>query len=488
MSVSGGPMRATNLLILCSDEHTPRALGCAGHPVVRTPNLDRLAARGTRFTSAYTPSPICVPARASLATGRYVHQIGCWSSAEPYDGRIPGWGHRLIDAGHRVVSIGKLHYRGTTDPNGFDPEILPMHVLNGVGWATALLRPQTGPDKDAWEYAAQLGPGETNYTEYDRAVRDAACDWLGDAAGRGDDKPWVLFVSFVSPHYPLIAPRDFFDLYRADAVDWPVAYAAAARPRHPVLKALTDHLDYDAHFTSDDQVRLARAGYYGLCSFLDDNIGTVLGALEDSGVGGQTRVLYTSDHGDMLGNHGIWAKSVMYEDSVGVPLILSGPDLPEGETVATPVSLIDIYQTAVEAVGATLGEDERALPGDSLIELARGAHPDRAVLSEYHDGGAITGFFMLRYRRWKYVYYVGEAPQLFDLEGDPDELVDLGESPSHAEIRADCEARLRAIVDPEAASDRAFADQAARIAALGGEAAVRRLATFGFTPVPDGSV
>ncbi len=146
MAEGGGAMRATNLLILCSDEHTPRAMGCAGHAIVKTPNLDRLAARGTRFTSAYTPSPICVPARASLATGRHVHRTGCWSSAEPYDGAIPGWGHRLIAEGHRVVSIGKLHYRDTSDPNGFDPEILPMHVLNGIGWATALLRTLREPD------------------------------------------------------------------------------------------------------------------------------------------------------------------------------------------------------------------------------------------------------------------------------------------------------------------------------------------------------
>ena len=477
-------MGAANLLILCSDEHTPRAMGCAGHPIVKTPNLDRLAARGTRFTSAYTPSPICVPARASLATGRHVHATGCWSSAEPYHGGIPGWGHRLIAEGHRVVSIGKLHYRDTSDANGFDPEILPMHVLNGIGWATALLRSQQEPDKDAWEYAAQLGPGETSYTAYDRAVRDAACDWLRAAANRADDKPWVLFVSFVSPHFPLIAPPRFFDFYPPDAMDFPVAYGSAERPRHPVLKALTSHLDYDKYFTDEDQVRLARAGYYGLCSFLDDNIGALLGVLDEAGFADDTRVLYTSDHGDMLGNHGVWAKSVMYEDSAGVPMILSGPGVPAGETVATPVSLVDIYQTAVESVGETLNEDEHGLPGDSLIDLANGAFAERAVLSEYHDGGSITGFFMLRRGRWKYIHYVGYAPQLFDIESDPDELADLGECPDHAGVRAECEARLRDIVDPEAANDRAFADQAARIEALGGEAAVRRLATFGFTPAP----
>ena len=165
-------------------------------------------------------------------------------------------------------------------------------------------------------------------------------------------------------------------------MDFPVAYESAERPRHPVLKALTGHLDYDTYFTDEDQVRLARAGYYGLCSFLDDNIGALLGVLDEAGFADDTRVLYTSDHGDMLGNHGVWAKSVMYEDSAGVPMNLSGPGVPAGETVATPGALGDNYQEAGEAVGETLNEDEHGLPGDSLIDLANGAFAERAVLSE----------------------------------------------------------------------------------------------------------
>jgi arylsulfatase A-like enzyme len=140
---NGGRPSAKNLLFIMSDEHTRSVLGCYGNRVVHTPNLDQLAAEGTRFTNAYTPSPVCVSARASLATGRWVHDTGAWSSAEPYDGTIPGWGHRLIDAGHRVASVGKLHYRQTGDPNGFDEELLPLHVVGGVGWADQLqsLRP-----------------------------------------------------------------------------------------------------------------------------------------------------------------------------------------------------------------------------------------------------------------------------------------------------------------------------------------------------------
>ncbi len=477
-------MTGSNLLFICSDEHARSAMGCSGHTVVQTPTLDRLAASGTRFTNAYTNSPICVPARASLATGRYVHQIGNWSSAEPYKGDVPGWGHRLIDDGHRVVSIGKLHYRDTDDPNGFEPEILPLHVVDGVGWMTALLRRDPPPAGDVNAgFARDVGAGETAYTRYDRDICAAACDWLKNDGARRGDTPWVLFVSFVCPHYPLVAPAEFHGLYTPEDAGWPRAYAPDQRPTHPVLTELARYFDYDAYF-DDARVREARAAYYGLCSFLDDNVRKLLAALEDGGLAGETRIVYTADHGEMLGDHGFWAKSVMYDGAVAVPLIVAGPGVPAGAVIETPVSHVDCYPTIVESVGAPLSVAERALPGHSLIDIAEGATPDRTVLSEYHDGGAITGIFMVRVRRWKYVHYVGYAPQLFDLNADPTEENDLGESPDHAEVRAECEARLRDILDPEAVNDQAFADQARRAEALGGAAAIRARGDFSYTPAP----
>jgi choline-sulfatase len=472
----------SNLLVILSDEHMREALGCYGHPLVQTPNLDRLAARGTRFTNAYTPSPICVPARASLATGRPVHQIGCWSSAEPYHGQVPSWGHRLIDAGHRVVSIGKLHYRDTEDSNGFDEEILPLHVADGVGWPRGLLRKDPPPFESARQLAAEIGPGETSYTAYDRRIAAAAVEWIKANGREPGDRPWVLFVSFVSPHFPLIAPPACFARYPLDRIDLPRGYHRGERPSHPVVRALADFFNYDGFF-DDHRLKVARAAYYGLCSFLDDNLGQVLAALENRGRLADTRVLYTTDHGEMLGHHGLWAKSVMYEEAAAIPLLFAGPQVPRGAVVDTPVSLIDCYPTILAGACLGLSAEERALPGHDLCRIARGAVPDRTILSEYHDGGSITGIFMIRMGPWKYVHYVGYPPQLFDLARDPHETRDLGENPDFAQIRADCKAQLRRIVDPETASAQAFADQAQKIRALGGAAAILNAPDFGYTPL-----
>ncbi len=476
--------KGRNLLILFSDEHRRDALGCYGHPLVQTPNLDRLAARGTRFDKAYTPSPICVPARAALATGRYVHRNRCWSNAQPYRGQMPGWGHRLIEAGHRVVSIGKLHYRSSVDDNGFDEEIEPLHVRDGIGWVRGLLRGAADCEDLCAGFAAQVGPGEDAYSDFDRRVCAAACDWIA-REGAQQDRPWVLFVSFVRPHYPLTCPKDFYQMYPLDQVTPPQMTGPEEIPTHPVVRHMRGYLNYDDYF--DDHSRLvARASYYGLCSFLDDLAGQVLKALEDSGQDQDTLVLYSSDHGECLGDRGLWTKCVMYEESAAVPMILAGPGVPQGHKTSTAASLLDIYPTVRQAVGLPEGAMETDLPGKSLIDIAREAESEREVLSEYHDGGAVTGMFMLRRGRWKYIHYPGYAPQLFDLESDPLEKRDLGESESHAAVRQACEAALRTIVDPEAANDLAFADQAVLIRKLGGPEGILATENYDFTPTEPG--
>ena len=295
-------MTPTNVLVLMSDEHNPKFMGAAGHPWIQTPHLDRLAARGTRFNSAYTCSPICVPARAAFATGRYVHEIGFWDNADAYDGSVPSWHHVLREAGHTADSIGKLHFRGRPgDDHGFSQEVLPMHIIDGIGDVKGLVRERIPVRRGGEKMAKLAGRGESTYTRYDEQIASAACAWLARAAERPSDKPWVLFVSLVCPHFPLTAPERWYDHYHAMDLPLPKRYAHVERPRHPYTDEYARVVDYDSHFHDEADVKRAVAGYSGLVSYMDEQVGRVLQALETSGQLQRTLVIYTSDHGDNLG-------------------------------------------------------------------------------------------------------------------------------------------------------------------------------------------
>lgn len=476
-------MQPKNLLFIMSDEHNSDFLGCAGHAMVKTPNLDALAARGTVFENAYANSPICVPSRASFATGRYVHDCGCWDNADPYDGKVASWGHRLIAQGHRVESIGKLHYRDQGDDNGFEREIIPLHVAGGVGDLVGLIRSEMPVRKSAVKFSQGVGPGETNYTAYDRKIASEAVAWLQAAARTSSDRPWVLFVSFVSPHFPLIAPQPFYDLYPESDVPWPLFYDAADRPRHSYYRQMRACLNYDSYF-DEDMVRKGVAAYMGLCSFLDHNVGRILDALSACGLADDTRIIYTSDHGEALGKRGLWGKSTMFEESVGVPLIMAGPGIAAGARVSVPCSLVDCHPTIIQSVGGAPHEEDGDLPGQSLFGLAAGAVEDRVVFSEYHAMASPTGNFMIRKGKFKLSYFVGLEPELFDLEADPHETTNLASDPAASRIRADLEAELRKICRPEDVDARARSDQQARLEKHGGRDAVLELGEIGFSPAP----
>ena len=246
-------MKPRNLLVIMSDEHSAKVLGCYGSALAHTPHIDGLAARGVRFSNAYCCNPICIPARATFATGKYTHQIGYWDNADPYEGSAPSWHHHLRARGHRVESIGKLHFRSTSDDNGFHVERIPMHVIEGKGDLMGLVRDDLPVRKGAWKMAGMAGPGESIYTRYDRDIAAEAQIWLHEEAPRHGDKPWVLFVSFVAPHFPLTAPSEhFYRYYESDDLPWPKQYAKNERPDHPFLLDYAGANSYDAHFDSED--------------------------------------------------------------------------------------------------------------------------------------------------------------------------------------------------------------------------------------------
>ncbi len=470
-----------NLLVIMSDEHQARAMGCAGHPFVQTPNLDALAERGLRFADAYTPSPICVPARAAFAAGQPVHVTRLWDNAMPYTGAPRGWGHVLQDGGIPVESIGKLHYRHDEDPAGFDAEHIAMQVADGVGMVWASIRKEDErlkmPSRMLGDY---IGPGTSNYTEYDQAVVARTAGWLHDRGASGDTRPWCLYVGLVAPHFPFIVPQEYLDLYPNDSLPAVKLHPKDGHARHPWVEKQNAMADSESAFRNPEERLTAMAAYYGLCTWMDHNVGRILEALYATGYGEDTTVIYTSDHGDNVGSRGLWGKSNLYQESVAVPLIMAGPGIEPG-VCHTAVSLLDVSATIPAHFGLAFASAGRPLP-----EIAAGPpEPDRPILSEYHAVGAVSGAFMLKMGRWKLNYYVGFPPELYDLEVDPEELVDLASKPDYAKVLAKMEGALRGILDPEVVDAQAFADQADMIARYGGREKAVKLGAPAATPPPE---
>jgi len=477
-------MSTKNVVVIMSDEHNASYMGCAGHPFIKTPHLDALAASGVMFSDAYTPSPICVPARAAFATGMRVHQTGHWDNASPYAGRPESWGHVLQRNAVRVESIGKLHYRNETDPVGFDKEHLPMHVVGGYGMVWGSIRDPIIPFGEGKRMLGEkIGPGESTYTRYDRAVTNKAVEWLHQAAR--DERPFVLYVGLVAPHFPLIAPPEFFELY--EDIDVPDAklHPDTGAARHPWVETYARFLPTEESFRSKEERRNAFLAYYALCSFLDDNVGKIVAALRTTGLSANTHVVYTSDHGDNVGARGLWGKSTLYQETVKVPMLLAGTRVAP-RVCRVPVDLLDLYPTILDGADVPWRDGMQGRPGWSLFEVERLPNArERVIMSEYHATGSNTAGFMILKGRWKYHYYVRFQPELFDLEQDPEELHDLAGRPEHAGVLANMEGELRRICDPEAVDLAAKRDQAVMIDRLGGRQVAATMGARGATPAPE---
>ena len=470
-----------NLLVIISDEHQSGVMGCAGHDFIHTPNLDKLAARGTRFETAYTPSPICVPARAAFATGQYVHQTGHWDNASPYTGTPKGWGHQLQDNNIPVESIGKLHYRYPEDDSGFDEIHMPMMVKDGVGMIWASIRHEEerllGQGRMLGDY---IGPGDSPYTNYDRAVTKQTVEWLNNH--KNDEQGWCLYVGLVAPHFPLVVPQEFYDLYKDLDFTNVKSDPRDGIARHPWIELQNNMMDSDTKFKDADERHAAHTAYFGLISWLDHNIGHIINALDETGLTDNTTVIYSSDHGDNVGARGLWGKSNCYEESAAIPLIMAGPDIEQG-LCETPVSLLDISATIPAHFDITPSVE---MVGTDLRRLASSAaDKDRVVFSEYHAVGAVNGAFMVRKGDYKLIHYVGFAPELFDLQNDPDEIENLADNLEYAETLRDMTDTLYAICDPDVVNIRAHAEQRQMVDALGGLEAVRDLGPKGATPPPE---
>mgnify|MGYP000677854917 CR=1 FL=1 len=443
-----------DILILFSDQHR-RLAGCYGDTVVRTPHLDALAAGGVTFDAAYCPSPICLPSRMSLLTGRMPHRLACWNNTDILPSGVPTYAHALGAAGYDATLVGRMHSVGPDQMRGFRTRLVGDHSTNWVGGRAHDLGPLARAN-DPWrESLIASGAGRSAYEVHDDDVTDAAVAQIraiGRRRAGGDRQPFALTVGWLLPHAPYVCSPELFAGYAGRV---PPPRLGVPEAEHPHF-AWWRH-DRGIHDATEPEIMRARTAYYGLVSALDAMVGRVLGALDEAGLSRDTVVMYFSDHGDHIGDRGLWWKQSFYEESAGVPLIVRWPDrVAPGQRRPQVVNLTDVTATLTDIASAP------ALPlceGRSLVPLLDDATtpwPDLTVSEYVNDGSAAwTGgrqvvSRMLRDGRWKYVYHHDHPDQLFDLEGDPEETVDLIAEPRHAALAAALRARVLADWDPDA--------------------------------------
>lgn len=435
-----------NVLVVMSDQHHPRFMGCADHPLLQTPNMDRLAQRGTRFSSAYCNAPLCGPSRMAFMTGRYPSQIGCMTNHDQLHSDTPTLAHSFNAAGYETILCGRMHFNGPDQRHGFQRRLISDvtgRPLRPEGESLKLvldfLSDTTGPNARA---IRKSGPGACGYLAYDEAVTDTAVTWLERRGEQACDRPFMMTVGFVEPHAPFVAYPDDFYLYndQIGVGDLPQPHPEAL---HPELRRLQRRAGLeDAEPVPLEDQRRARVAYHGMCTFVDRQLGRILDALEQAGLSEQTIVVYTSDHGEQLGEHGMWWKHTLYEGSVGVPMLLAGQGVQAGSVVKENVALVDLGPTLLDLAGAP------AIPGASgrsfscLCEGRAENWPDEAFAEQYWAAVSPHVHHMVRQGSWKLNRYPGFEPQLFNLADDPGETRDRAADAECRAVRESLEARL----------------------------------------------
>jgi len=443
-----------NILFICTDQFNAECTHYAGHPLVRTPNLDLLAEHGTVFTNCYSNSPVCVPARAAMFTGLYPHEVEAYDNASPFDGRVPTWANRLTDSGYICRATGKLDF--LYNHNYGMQEVDTVHDHHTSPDITAFFRRPLVPRINSREQIEAFIE-ETPHPDT-RFVKETVRFLKEEAPTL--EKPWMHYLGLNCPHPRWVIPERFYRMYPLEDIPLPKMPNGWPPQLHPVLAETNRYNKFDERFP-EETIRRARAAYFGMITMLDEWVGEILEALEQSGEAGQTVVIFTSDHGEMLGEHGMWFKNTPYEQAARVPLIISGPGF-EGKTVEAPVSHVDLAATVLELGGV---EPPRKLRGRSVIPLVKGTESpsERWVYGELNNEGMITGTFWIRKGPWKYVYFVGYPPLLFNLESDPGEFENLAGREAYRRVEEELKELLYRTVDPEAVSAAAFADQERRL-------------------------
>jgi choline-sulfatase len=463
-------MTSPNILLVMADQMSALATPVYGHPIVHAPNLQAMAEEGVVFRNAYCNSPLCGPARMSMMSGRLPSVIGAYDNAAEFRASIPTFNHYLRLLGYRTCLSGKMHFVGPDQLHGFDERLTTDIYPADFGWTPNWSDPKAKVRFQDMTNIVETGPCERSLQiDYDDEVEFHAIRWLYDRARDTDRQPFLLTVSFTSPHDPYVARPEFWNLYKTDRIDMP---SVGPRPNNLLdahSRRLRSHYSIDEVTLSDNQIRRARHGYYASISYVDAKLGALRDVLWRTGLAENTVIVFTSDHGDMMGEHGLWYKKCFFEWALRVPMIVSGPGLTR-RVVEAPVSLLDLLPTFVDIAGGATS-NVVAADGESLWPAMQGATlPDRYVAAEYLAEGVFEPVFMLRDGRFKFITSDGDPPVLFDLAEDPKELRDLVQAGNSSSELAAFQQEARARWDSHTIKATVIADQQNRqlvIEALG---------------------
>ena len=481
-----------NFLFIMADQLAPQVLPAYGRTPVQAPHLDRLAENGAVFENAYCNFPLCAPARFSMLSGRLPSRIGAFDNAVEFPASVPTFHHYLRAAGYRTCLAGKMHFVGPDQLHGYEERVTTDVYPANFQWV-----PDMRLDGEVWlewyhsmRAVLDAGPHRRSVNvAYDNETGFEAVRWLHEHADSGDGRPFALTVSFFSPHDPYLPPPVWWEKYNDVEIDPPRVGDIPLEDRDPHSRRhwfLTGrHRDT---IGEADVLRMRRA-YYAVTSYVDAKVGRLLDTLQAIGAAGDTVVVFTSDHGDSLGERGLFFKMSFYEWSARVPLILHAPFAFAPRRVAENVSHLDLFPTLLELAGdGALPELAAPVDGSSLLALAGGTATDwpDLVCAEYTAEGAREPMAMVRKGPHKLIASRSNPPLLYDLAADPDELENLAQRPDRAGVRAELESIVAGTWDMEDLERQVLASQSARrllVKAL----AAGKITSWDFQPLRDAS-
>lgn len=459
-------MRRPNIILLMADQLTVFALENYGNRIVKAPHIAALGENGVTFENAYCNFPICAPSRYSMLTGRLPHAIDAFDNASELCAAQPTLLHYLRKLGYGTSLSGKMHFVGPDQLHGYcerlNTDIYPADFAWVPDWNAG---PRNAPTGISMRAVVESGSClRSLQLDYDEETAFLAKQKIFDLARDTTDRPFFLTVSFSHPHSPYTASKPHWDRYHHDDIDMP-------RTGPIPLEALDVHSRWlyyshgrDRIEVTDAHTRNARHAYYGMVSYVDDKVGELMALLKQTNLLDDSIVVFTSDHGEMLGERGMWFKQTFFESAARVPLIVSGPGIRKGHRVGRNVSLVDLMPTLLSLANDGKLDVRTPLDGTDLSDLAGGATSDKAgrVVSEYSDMGVCAPCRMIREGDFKYIYVHGHPPMLFDLANDPLEHTNLSGQPETAEIEQHLRAALLSDWDPESINQRVLQSQAER--------------------------